>query len=370
MDASSDQVEYLSSTLLKSRTPVTYHTLTRELKIHQNNAKNILHEFYSANRDKILASFIITGKNKNRTLIRLCKDESNLESDVKLFEDIHGIHVYSLQTKELQMNYESIVVEELKYTVDHAKRDEYFKIGMIKGPNLVVVDLKRALPVQTKAAAVKQSVVSSSSGNDAANKVPKSTGLTSGYVSRKATNDNRSSDRSKTESISNYTSRKSGASNKPAKRSVTAPTTGYQYKSRKLEKQQPKERVIISHEENHDNNDDEIHEKREEKKNTSDLNNLFIDDFSDESDQEQRDVEKEEPIVVDEKNKKSQSSKNSKQTASTPTPTAETVEPVKIEQDAVDDDGYMTSFKSNNPVKNKQDKKKTQSSLMNFFKPK
>ena len=114
MDASSEQVEYLSSILLKHNTPVTYHTLARELKIHQNNAKNVLHEFYAANGDKILASFIITGKSESGTLIKLCKDESSLELDIKLFEDIHSIHVYSLQTKESHMGNESIVLEELK----------------------------------------------------------------------------------------------------------------------------------------------------------------------------------------------------------------------------------------------------------------
>lgn len=375
MDASSEQVEYLSSTLLKHNTPVTYHTLARELKIHQNNAKNVLHEFYAANGDKILASFIITGKSESGTLIKLCKDESSLGLDVKLFEDIHSIHVYSLQTKESHMGNENIVLEELKYKVDHMNNDEYYNLGMIRGPGLVVVDAK-LVPAKAPNTTVKSDAAPADSTNETSTKTPKSAGLTSGYVSRKANNDNRSSDRSKTDSITDYTSRKSEAANKPSKRSLTAPTSGYQYKSRKLEKQQPKERVVISNDGEHDHVEEELPEKRENKKNLSDLNNLFIDDFSDESDKEANNDEKEEPVIINE-NEPESKEPISKETESkapevtskkTPTPTPRTE--IKTEPDAVDDDGYLTSFKSNNPVKNKHDKKKTQSSLMNFFKPK
>ena len=374
MDASSDQVEYLSSKLLKHNTPVTYHTLARELKIHQNNAKNVLHEFYAANGDKILASFIITGKSQNGTLIKLCKDEGSLELDIELFKDIHTIHVYSLQTKESHMGNENIVLEELKYRVDHMNKDEYYNHGMIRGPGLVVVDAKL---VQAKApnTSVKSDAPADPT-NGTPTKAPKSAGLTSGYVSRKANNDSRSSDRSKTDSITNYTSRKSEAGNKPSKRSLTAPTSGYQYKSRKLEKQQPKERVVISNEGEQDHIEEDLPEKRQDKKKLSDLNNLFIDDFSDESDKEPNNDERDEPVIINE-NEPESKEQISKETESrapevtakkTPTPIPRTE--IKTEPDAVDNDGYLTSFKSNNPVKSKHDKKKAQSSLMNFFKPK
>ena len=367
MDASSEQVEYLSSTLLKHNTPVTYHTLARELKIHQNNAKNVLHKFYAANGDKILASFIITGKNNSGSLIRLCKDESSLELDMKLFENIHSIHVYSLQTKESHITNENIVLEELKYKVDHTNSEEYYKLGMIRGPGLVVVDSKL---VSTKAptAIAKPAAAQADSTAEKSTKLPKSTGLTSGYVSRKVSNDSRSSDRSKTDSITNYTSRKSEATNKLSKRSLTAPTSGYQYKSRKLEKQQPRERVVISNEgDDEDHIEEVIPEKNENKKNLSNLNNLFIDDFSDESDQEPNNDDKEEPVIINEEEPASKEPEATSKKTPTPAPRAE---PIKSEQDTVDEDGYLTSFKSNNPLKNKHDKKKTQSSLMNFFKPK
>lgn len=374
MEVSSNQVEYLSSTLLKSRIPVTYHTLSRELKIHQNNAKHVLYEFYSANKEKIQASFIITGKNNQGHLIKLCNDESDLESSMKQFESIHSIHVYSLQAREAHMSYDNVVLEELKYRVDHAHIEEYFKIGMIKGPDMVVVEARLA-PVQTGAATNK---LTPASGSATSTSAPKSAGLSSGYVSRKASKDSRPAERSKTDTISNYTSRKTEASSKPAKRSTTAPTSGYQYKSRKLEKQQPKERVIISNEEAPDNDEDKVLVEREQKKNTSDLNNLFMDDFSDDSDQDQMEVEKEEPIVIHEKEKEKEKEPEPPKPApvdrapvrSSPVRSSSKPEPAKKVTDSVDDDGYLTSFKSNNPVKNKPDKKKTQSSLMNFFKPK
>lgn len=378
MDASADQVEYLSSTLLKRKTPVTYHTLARELKIHQNNAKNVLHEFYTANGDKILASFIITGRNSSGSLIKLCKDENSMELNMQLFEKIHSIHIYSLQTKESHISNDNIVLEELKYKVDHANSDEYYKLGMIRGPSLVVVDSKLVSAKIPPTGTTKSAAAQADTATAASTKPLKSAGLTSGYVSRKASNDTRSSDRSKTDSITNYTSRKSEATNKPSKRSLTAPTSGYQYKSRKLEKQQPRERVVISNEGNDEDHSEEvIPEKRENKKNLSDLNNLFIDDFSDESDQEPNKDEKEEPVIINEEEptskgpepKEPEPKEPEATSKKTPTPAPRT-EPIKTEQDNVDEDGYLTSFKANNPLKNKHDKKKTQSSLMNFFKPK
>ena len=244
--------------------------------------------------------------------------------------------------------------------------DEYYSLGMIRGPGLVVVDAK-LVPAKAPNTTVKSDAAPADSTNETSNKPPKSAGLTSGYVSRKANNDNRSSDRSKTDSITNYTSRKSEADNKPSKRSLTAPTSGYQYKSRKLEKQQPKERVVISNEGEQDHVEEELPEKRENKKNISDLNNLFTDDFSDESDKEANNDEKEEGSVIINENEPESKEPISKETESkTPEVTSKKTfqlqQPelkLKLSTMRVDGDGYLTSFKSNNPVKNKHDKKKT-----------
>lgn len=366
MDASSSEVEYLSSTLLKSKTPITYYMLSRSLKIHQNSAKHILHEFYSSNKDKVLASFIISGKSNSGQLIKLCKDEKDLEADMKLFEAINTIHVYCLHAKGTQTTNEDVVIEELKYRVDHSKADDYFKTGMIKGPDLEIVDIQKPLPVVAT-----KSTPSPAPSEEKAK--PKSSGLSSGYVSRKAANTaNRPAKRSSTDLISNFASRKSESSNKPSKRSSTDPSpTGYQYKSRKLEKQQPKERVVMSNADDQDDNDEVLSTKQEEKKPLSNLNNLFMDDFSDDSDHEQnKDTEEaEEPIVISEPEK--ESSTNTKKLVPDEPKQIPQAEPVKAKEDAVDNDGYLTSFKTNNPVKNtKSEKKKGQASLMNFFKPK
>ena len=96
MSASQSEVEYLASTLIKNEQPVTYQSLSRELGVHVNHAKLVLSEFYEKNKDKLTASFVITGRNSNRTLIKLSRNEETLENDVAPVSYTH-LDVYKRQ---------------------------------------------------------------------------------------------------------------------------------------------------------------------------------------------------------------------------------------------------------------------------------
>lgn len=422
MDASSDEVDYLTSHIISSKEPVTYHTLSRELKIHSDYAKRILYDFYKSNKDKLTASFIITGKDQlGKTLVKLSGNENLLANDMTVYSKINTIHVYCVLLKESPTTNFDISSLELKYTVDHSSIEEYVKTGLIKGPELVKANTlapasrSKPAPVEVKSDSSRASTPSSSS------KPAKTATLSSGYVSRKASNNSSPATATKSAHsslLSHYVSRKAQAAEPkpPAKRTNTE-ATGYVYQSRKAQKKEPKERVVISNvdDDNEDNDaKNDKYAKPPSKFTTSELENLFLDDFSE--DEEANDTvqdkpedepiiianepEKEEPqdilpAVVEEREKSPSVDITKSLSTKKATPEVESAKEVETEaprETTVDEDGYITSYRAKKPEtkpapkttpdrsrsssntpsskKKSDNKSKKQTSLMNFFKAK
>lgn len=429
-DASSREIEYLTSQIIGSKQPVTYHTLSRELSINNDYSKKILYDFYKSNKDKLTASFITSGTSKTAgTLIKLSFNELQLAEDVKLFEKINNIHIYCVNLRQVSVTNFEIASLELKYSIDHNNLDIFFQNGVIKGPALTIVKpittsntstatkKESSLPATAKAISKSTTPIATST---TASETPKqkSAGLSSGYVSRKASataaapSNRSSSNRPTSDLLSRYVSRKAEASTAKdsktsSKRSNTEPVPSFQYKSRKLEKQHPKEKFTASSIDNDDVemiDDDNNEVSKPSKVSNTELENLFLDD-SDFSDDENTDLKntKEEPIITNqvedieevEKPKQIEATEsNDKEITNEPesnsqskNPTPEIEEP---KESTIDEDGYITSYrkkpsKSTNPSSNVSNstkktiptpsnkkvkgdnKNKKQTSLMSFF---
>ncbi|CAH2351315.1 hypothetical protein CLIB1423_03S03488 [[Candida] railenensis] len=301
MDMTSSEVEYLTENLFQKQEAVTFHTLSRTLKIHHAQAKKALYEFYIAHKDKLSANFVVTGTNHGgSTSIKLC-DENSVEEILK--EDskgIHGIHIYSLTQKGISISDIQLAVHERSFPVNYENLADLYKKGLIQGPKLTVQDHSVQAPVikRENVSLKKEPTPSDLKKSDSK---PVSTGLTSGYVSRKA--GSAAAKKQPTADItSGYTSRKSEKT-PPVRTTTTSPTppptkAAYQYKSRKAEKNQPKERVVVSsHQDEPEDLEDESSSKKT-KANSEELQKLFEDDDSDFSD-DTEDVIKNEPIVVE-----------------------------------------------------------------------
>ena len=391
MEAPPNEIEYLSKQIIINDKPVTYHTLSREQDIHVNHAKKILLEFYHKNRDKVKASFVITGTYEEKTLIKFAPNEIILQEWVSKYEKIHTIQIYSLSRSEVSG--EELAMEDLKFPIMYEKVAQYVKNGMIKGPEfkMDVVEQKREAPKTVRDTKPIKTV----------KEEPKlvNAGLSSSYISRKAKPE-------RTNTLSNYTSRK----DENSKKRVQPTSTGYQYKSRKLETKAPKERVVIA-----DANDEVAEEEptRPTKISSSELDKMFEDDFSDEEDtngtpketiqeipkgsEEKPEESNEEP---QESNEEPQESNEEPQEISNKIPQDSNPEepmfveeeppsPPPIVEDTIDEDGFITTYRkapaaSTKPVERKKptptskpktainkknDGKKMQSSLMGFFKP-
>lgn len=292
MTASQNEVEYLATEILTNLKPVTYHTFSRQLSLPISKAKSILFEYYEKNKDALTASFIITGSSKSGKLIKLSKEE-DFDSDIKLFENVNCVHIYSVFKKQSDFTTTDIAREELKFPSSFNKISEYEKNGMIKGPKNNVV-IQQDTPVFTVPSTPSSLVGKKVTRKEEPKKASTiSSGLSSTYVSRKL-NKNQSPLPLKGIS-SGYVSRKTESS-VPTKRSNTEPAKpSYEYKSRKLEAKAPKERVIVSsggdeHTKEDDNDDDHDNEpvKATRATNTSDLQRMFDDDdftFSDDNEE-------------------------------------------------------------------------------------
>lgn len=422
MDASSDEVDYLTSQILSSKEPVTYHSLSRELNIHSDYAKRILYDFYKSNKDKLTASFIITGKDKQgKTLIKLSENENLLANDMSAYSKINTIHVYCVVIKGSPITSFDISALELKYPIDHESIDQYVKNGLIEGPKLSKVkNIGKPAPIAIKADSPNTMKAESSTPSSSA-KPTKSATLTSGYVSRKASNNPSPASSTKSDhssSLYHYVSRKTPvAETKKSTKRPKPESSGYVYQSRKAQKQEPKERVVISNVDDDNDDDDNKIEKYAQppsKFTTSELENLFIDDFSDDDaandtvqdhpeaepiiieEAETEDVKGEIPVVettpsVDEPKEKSPFDVTTRLQSSTKaTPEAEPEVEVAPRETTIDEDGYITSYRAKKPEtklesrtpikkstplgdtkKQKSDNKnKKQASLMSFFKSK
>lgn len=397
------------------------------MNIHSDYAKRILYDFYKSNKDKLTASFIITGKdNQGKTFIKLSDNENLLANDMSAYSKINTIHVYCVVVKDSPITSFDISALELKYPIDHENIDQYIKNGLIKGPELSKVKnigksapvvIKADSPTVIKADSPKASTPSSST------KPAKSATLTSGYVSRKTSNN--PSPASSTKSthstlLSHYVSRKTAvAETKNSTKRTKPEPTGYVYQSRKAQKQEPKERVVISNVDDDNDNDDDDNKNEKytqppSKFTTSELENLFIDDFSDDDtandtiqdnpeaepiiieEEETEDVKEETPVVettpsADEPKEKSPFDVTRRLQSSTKgTPEAESEAEEAPRETTIDEDGYITSYRAKKPgmkqesrtpikkstpsgdsKKHKSDNKnKKQASLMSFFKSK
>lgn len=367
MESDSASVEHLANVLFESKKPITYSSFARDRRIHVNNAKTILHEFYKANIERLQGTFIISGSSADgNTLVKFAKTENSLLEHIKAFKKVNTIHVYLLHLKEISLTTTDIALEDTKHRIALTEIDKYEPLGLIKGPELVIAS-EKTVP-QSAAPKLTEKQPPSTAGKTAkpAVKSEKFSGLTSGYVSRKA----------------------NAAQPSKAKPAQTKPT--YQYKSRKAEKLQPKERVIQSTPEVDPEEKEEEVDEIPRKTPQTDLNQLFMDDFSDEEPPKQdesgdvamEEVEKHdsaEPSAEPEQQDVEMSS--SAETTPAPEPAAEAA---ATNFDEVDEDGYVVARKNPEPSKPQKQalkvptkrsvpqkssgkKAKTQLSLMNFF---
>lgn len=300
MDMTSSEVEYLTENLFQKQEAVTFHALSRTLKIHHAQAKTALYEFYIANKDKLSANFVVTGTNNGgSTSIKLC-DENSVEEVLKEhFKGIHGIHIYSLTQRGVSISDIQLAVHERSFPVNYENLADLYKKGLIQGPKLTVQDpTAQATEIKRENVSVRKEATPPDLKKS--DLKPVSTGLTSGYVSRKA--GAAAAKKQPTADItSGYTSRKSEKT-PPVRTATASPTppakTAYQYKSRKAEKNQPKERVVVSSHQDEPEDVEDVSSSKQKKANSEELQKLFEDDDSDFSD-DTEDVIKNEPIVVE-----------------------------------------------------------------------
>ena len=336
MDADPQSVEYLSSVLFEANKPITYVGFSRTRQLHVNRAKVILYEFYKANSDRLQGTFIVTGVAKDgSTLIRHAKTENSLAETTKLFETVHTIHIYLVSAKDLRLTTTDIALEDTKHRIDHQNIADYEKLGLIRGPKLVVTSAKNEPRPQQVSSSIDQPAASKPT--KLAPKPEKSAGLTSGYVSRKAA----------AAQNANSKSSKSSASSKPTK-----PASTYQYQSRKAAKREPAERVVASVPDDDPEEVEEL-ETAPRKKPQTDLNQLFMDDFSDdEPEKEEEDTIMKEDI---------EPTKAASPEPEPPKPPADVgaMEPSPADEaaaattnfDEVDEDGYIVARKPAEPKK-------------------
>ncbi|KAK6460916.1 DNA polymerase subunit Cdc27 [Scheffersomyces coipomensis] len=303
MNASQAEVEYLSSQLFEKGKLVTYKTLSRALNVHINHSKLVLFEFYERNKSKLSAKLVITGKDNTGTLIKFIDDESEevVKSHLNSFTvEINTIQVYSINPKDLildQSNHNEIIQQSREFPIDLANLDKYYHNGLIKGPKVVPVEQSTIKQNYIPPPTTNTNTTTTKSIKKEEPKI-KSSGLSSAYVSRKEKPAARSN------TLSNYTSRK--AENAGTKRSSTEPSSGgYQYKSRKVESKQPKERIIVSsHNDDDDDEDEDVEEVEEvDVEEVKPIKSTQIQDlFANEewSDFEEDAPAKDEPIVVEE----------------------------------------------------------------------
>lgn len=372
MEGSQTQVEYIALEVFKHDKPVTYHSLSRALNIHVNEAKQVLNEFYRKNEGKLIASWIITGYKNDKLTVQLVSNEG-LSETMDLFAKINTIHIYCIYLNTSKLSNFDISLHELNYPSKLSDMDSYYKHGMIQGPEIIKIEppLQQSTPLN-KSPKMVSSVTPTA---EKLAKQVKSSGLTSGYVSRK--------NQKKPDPIV------------PSKRSSLPANSGYVYKSRKLQVNHPKERVIISN-----SNEDEVMDDidvQKKSQNTTDLEKLFESDFSDE---EPREREQDEKVNVQEQEQEKnrlesvdiemEDVEESTESKSGSIPDAfeerepeqePEQEPEEVVQ-TIDEDGYIITARKKTTAKpqprkptkqrptltpNKKDGKKKQASLMSFF---
>jgi DNA polymerase delta subunit 3 len=369
MEGSQTQVEYIALEVFKHDKPVTYHSLSRALNIHVNEAKQVLNEFYRKNEGKLIASWIITGYKNDKLTVQLVSNEG-LSETMEIFAKINTIHIYCIYLNTSKLSNFDISLHELNYPSKLSDMDSYYKHGMIKGPEIIKIEPPLPQSTPLNKSPKKVSSVTPTAGEKLAKQV-KSSGLTSGYVSRK--------NQKKADPIV------------PSKRLSLPANSGYVYKSRKLQVNQPKERVIISN-----SNEDEVMDEvdvQKKSENTTDLEKLFESDFSDEEPRERELDEKDNVQEQEQENNRLESvdiemEDVEESTESKSGSIPDTIEEKEPEQEpeevvqTIDEDGYIITARKKTTAKpqprkptkqrptlipNKKDGKKKQASLMSFF---
>ncbi|QBM90268.1 DNA polymerase delta subunit 3 [Metschnikowia aff. pulcherrima] len=415
MDISKEHVEYLASALESH--VVTYHTAARDLGIHVAKSKTMLLSYYLANKSRVTASFIATGTRKNGLVVRLFETETDLTENCALtFDTVHTVHVYCLLLIENSFLTAEIALEERKHQTDVSKLASYHALGLIKGPELKKGQLSARNSVSGGASSpsIKEPAKASKSTDEKSGTAAEASEKTEkpklAYQSRKQQPTN--------SLLSNYVSRKGERNTKvnalPASKRPLLETPLFEYKSRKLEKLQPKERVVLSSVNVEDEPADEPMDEAPAAKpaiTETELNNLFLDDDFTDDDAKNGDgaddMEVDQPIVVehaeDENDDNIDSETQSLPTqtpllpkddvwksmrSNSPAPTPAAPEKQPESETTVDEDGYFTLYKkpdpkpepskkpARQPVKpaaraakptKKNDGKKKQASVMSFF---
>lgn len=351
MDLTPDQVQHIA-TALQSR-PVTYRGVARDLHVHVTAAKQMLHRYWLANKLAVRASYIVTGSVGASFAVHVFDSELSLDLGVKTLDKVHTVHVYALLGVKTAFSPAEVALEELKHPAPHDSLERLYKTGLIEGPPLQVSQGGAAakLPVSStpEPAQAKPKPKVTEQAKPAAPEKPKLV-----YQSRKQPQ--------KESILASFVSKKDAPQKRPAEQ------PSYQYKSRKLEAQQPKERVVISNEVPDDADEDEPEVVPEEAPEpaprtnpTTDLHKLFLDDDFSDDEPPQKD-EPLQPVVVEHaddpaENDAAPGPKSAPKVAedsifrslaaansasATPTPPA-APEPQK--DTVVDDDGYFTSYK-------------------------
>ncbi|GEQ66948.1 hypothetical protein JCM33374_g611 [Metschnikowia sp. JCM 33374] len=393
MDITKDHVEYIAGTL--ETKVVTYHTAARDLGIHVSESKAILSSYYRANKSRVTASFVATGTRQGSLVVRVFDSEADLtEKCNSVFDAVNTVHVYCLSSSKNSFTSVDIALEERKHSTDLSKLANYHSLGLLEGP-----ELERSCSSKAKGGSIvtsgspsvepkQKSAVSEEQKPDPApktEKAPEKPKLV--YQSRKQ--------QPKTSSISNYVSRKSektkptgtnpGTSTSSVQKRPAQDKPSYEYKSRKVERSQPKERVVVSNIDAENDVADEVMEDVPPPKPSvteTELNDLFLDDFTDEDEKDtgNQEMEIDQPIVVDqaeqdpsvgsptgehaeeEKQEQQQLPKDDIWTSmSSKSPAPEPVvqnEDIPAPETTVDEDGYFTSYKKSEP-KPEPEKKKT-----------
>lgn len=392
MDISAEEVKYLSAAL--ETRPVTYHTAARDLNLHVSKSKKMLLDYFNVNKNSVTASFVVSGTRQGNTVIKVYANETELASQTDAFDEIRTVHVYSLSLSKNSILNSEIAVEELRHPVDLANLPHAYTLGLTKGTDVAHVVAQAPKPATGQPQPKPEASRTKPEAPKAKPEAPKPK---LEYQSRK--------EKAKTPSlISNYVSRKGEAPKLavPAKRE-TSTKPSYQYKSRKTEQSQPKERVVMSNVDDDDMQVDAVAPSNvadPASTGKSDLNNLFLDDLSDFSDDTRDDAD--EPIAV-ESSDPDRAQKPADDDSSAPsevpepensilrtlaastTPNSATPQhsPSPAPQTTVDEDGYITTYRAKDPVpkkpsvqdpvkvarapSKKTDGKKKQASLMSFF---
>ncbi|OBA22171.1 hypothetical protein METBIDRAFT_39424 [Metschnikowia bicuspidata var. bicuspidata NRRL YB-4993] len=394
MDIAKEHVEYISSAL-KSHV-VTYHTAARDLGIHVSKSKAMLLNYYQANKTRVAASFVATGTRLGNLAVRVFESEADLtENCDSFFDSVNTVHVYSLLANTNSFTLVAIAMEERIHCTNLEALDTYWDLGLIQGPTLERCLKARAAPstipkshatAQLRPTESEETKSQSTPTDETEKPKPKLV-----YQSRKQ--------QPKSSLLSSYVSRKS-EKNSTTGKALGAPKRAlldrplYEYKSRKLEQLQPKERVVVSTEGDENEVADELMEDAppltKPTVTESELHKMFLDDFTDDEKVDGAlEMEVDQPIVVENtENEQSDAPmeepaepeipqalllpKNDiwkSMSSASPVPDSSTAKPASpAPETTVDDDGYFTLYKQSEPKPApKTDGKKKQASVMSFF---